>query len=67
MIAPIHEAVKEGHLNVVKLLIDKGCDLELKDSFGKTALHYAVSNTNIDCLELLINAKVNLNAQKNDG
>jgi ankyrin repeat protein len=39
--APLHLAAKGGHLGVVKLLIEAGADVNLRDAEGKTALDLA--------------------------
>lgn len=55
----------------VKMLIDVGADLDLKDNFGNTALMLACKfsrqlSTN-DTVQLLINGGCDLNLQNNDG
>ncbi|HWN90691.1 MAG TPA: ankyrin repeat domain-containing protein, partial [Verrucomicrobiae bacterium] len=39
--APLHLAAKDGHLGVVKLLIEAGADVNLRSAEGKTALDLA--------------------------
>lgn len=34
--------------NVVRILADKGADLESKDRLGKTSLHIAAENSNFE-------------------
>lgn len=38
---PLHFAAEEGHMNVVKLLIDHIADVNMKDKFGDTPIHRA--------------------------
>jgi hypothetical protein len=48
----------------VELLIEKKIDVDLQDSDGRTALHYAVYNKNVNITRLLIfNGKADLNIQ----
>lgn len=51
---PLHWAVKSNQIEQVLLLIEKGCDVNMKDKNGSTALDYAVNNNNIDCCEILL-------------
>lgn len=42
-ISPLHQAVLNNDLNAVKKLVDEGADIKGKDSNGKTAFDYAVT------------------------
>lgn len=39
---PLHWAVLGGHLNIIKLLIENGADINACDSKGRNLFHYAV-------------------------
>ena len=41
---PLHLAASEGHLEVVKYLVNKGVDITPKDRWGNTALADAILN-----------------------
>lgn len=41
--APLHEAAREGHLEIVKLLVAAGADTQLRTAEGKTALDFALA------------------------
>ena len=57
------EAAKSNSLDVAKLLIDKGADVNLKDdNTGATALMHAVGHGNLDMVKLLIENKADINA-----
>ena len=43
----IHHAIHAGRNDIVKLLIDSGCDLNLADAEGRTPLHCAVEQSEI--------------------
>lgn len=51
----IHYAVLAENLEIVKILIDKGIDVNAKDRYsGQTCLHYCGQNGNIDMAKLLL-------------
>ncbi len=59
-------ACKTGDSDIVRMLIDKGADLEYKDvPFGRTALMYAVAANKVTVVDLLLSEGANVNA--NDG
>ncbi|KAL3076185.1 hypothetical protein niasHT_038811 [Heterodera trifolii] len=52
---PLHFACSEGHLEIVKLLVEEGeADIEIADSYGKTALMVACSLQKWDIVRYLI-------------
>ena len=56
-----------GRTDILKLLIEKGADLNVQTNCGKTALHFSVSNQFTDCSRLLIEAGCDANFQDSDG
>ena len=51
-------AAEEGNTDVVKLLLDKGADINAKDEENrKTAFDYAKDNNHTEIITLLTNAK----------
>ena len=72
----LHLACKYGKQDVVRFLLQqKGCDLNVKDYDGFTALHYSCSSKSDDIANQLTNlllnqdaaARANVNAQDNNG
>lgn len=53
-------------MEVVRLLYEKGANLNMQDSDGQTVMHYCCSNDQIDIVKYLKN-KVNLDLADNDG
>ncbi|OAD75837.1 hypothetical protein PHYBLDRAFT_165817 [Phycomyces blakesleeanus NRRL 1555(-)] len=51
----LHKAVISNHPTILKLLLDNGSRLDLKDNNGRLPLHLAVLHRSIACLSLLLN------------
>jgi len=66
---PLHIACNSYKgVEIVKLLIDFGADVNLCDNYNNTALHYACENRNEDILEILIDFNAqSLNVVNNNG
>jgi len=55
-----HIACENGNLELVKLLIKNGCNLEAQDCEEMTPFFYALSNENLELIEFLISLGVNV-------
>jgi ankyrin repeat protein/tRNA A-37 threonylcarbamoyl transferase component Bud32 len=53
--------------DVVKLLLDKGADVNAKDREGRTALMWAASSGNVDIVKILLDAGADISAKNEDG
>ncbi len=60
-------ACKSNQTEVVNYLISIEVDVNEKDNFGNTALHYAAENLNIDMVKALIKKGANLTFINNEG
>lgn len=64
----LHIACLNGHLSVCQVLISFGADVEAINYRGQTPLHIAAASTHgNDCLNYLVNQKVNINKQSLEG
>merc|ERR1712137_584882 len=64
----LHVASEQGHCNLVEWLLDNGCDLEEKDSDGKTALIYSANKSgNVDVMNLLLERGASIHASDKRG
>jgi ankyrin repeat protein len=50
---PLHHAARKGHLSVVKLLVERGADVRVKNGRGQTASDMARSEGKKDVAEWL--------------
>ncbi len=61
------EAAYYGHLDICRLLIDKGAQMEIKDSSGSTPLHYAAMEGRIEIVRLLCDHGAHVETRSNNG
>jgi ankyrin repeat protein len=59
----ISHAVSRGKKDLVKLLLEKGIDVNTPDSSHTTPLHVAVSHNQLEIAQLLLDNKANINTQ----
>jgi len=63
----LHESCQNGSLDIIRLLVDNGANLETKDNSGNTALHYASENGHIHVTRFLILNCANVNIKNKTG
>ena len=51
---PLHEAVSNGHLDIVKLLLRYDADINSSANGGFTPLHLAASSGHVNCVRVLL-------------
>ena len=64
---PIHTAAQNGYTRIVELLLQSGCDINLKDSTGSTPLHISAAKGHTEVVRLLVNKGSDINAIDNLG
>ena len=58
-------ATKDGNFSEVRFLLENGADANLRDSDGRTALHWAANRGGIGLVKLLLKNGANVNARDN--
>jgi hypothetical protein len=64
---PLKYASSNGHLDLLKILIDNGSDINASDDEGLQAIHYAASEGNNHCLIYILDKGANVNSANDDG
>lgn len=65
---PLHIACLNGHFTICEELCASGADCESVNYCGQTPLHIAAASIqSVDCLNFLLDQKVDINKQSNDG
>jgi ankyrin len=52
--SPLSLAAKDGHLQILSLLLDAGADIDAVDETMRTACHFAIGDNHFDALSLLL-------------
>ncbi len=52
--APLHEAAAYGRIRIVKLLLENGAYVNIRNEGGETPLHYAACHGHIKAMEILL-------------
>ncbi|XP_019555310.2 uncharacterized protein LOC109424595 [Aedes albopictus] len=61
-LAPLHSAIIYGHRNLMLLLLEKGADINIRNTEGWSALHYAVHHKRIAIAKFLIDEGIDVNS-----
>jgi len=64
---PLMDAVQNQDVDAVTSCIEGGGDVEARDSYGQTALHWAAKYESVKIVQLLLDAGANVDVQDDDG
>jgi ankyrin repeat protein len=59
---PLHVALRKGRMEIARVLLEHGADVNYQDKFGKSSLHLASRHRSNDLARLLLDHGANLNA-----
>lgn len=62
-ISPLHIAIKEGDIETIISLVERGEDVNSKNSFGYTPLHWAVEENSFQLVEYLVQYGANVDIE----
>uniref|UniRef100_A0A336N437 CSON006168 protein n=1 Tax=Culicoides sonorensis TaxID=179676 RepID=A0A336N437_CULSO len=60
---PLHDAISRSNLEIVKYLIDRGADVNAKDSNERTALHEVAKHSNLEIVKYFIDHGADVHAK----
>ena len=64
---PLHLSSRKGHLNLARMLVDRGADVSAQDENGWIPLHRASSMGHIDVVQMLVECGADVSTQDKDG
>ena len=64
---PLNYAAGNGHIEITRLLLQNGADVNAKNIHGSTPFHCSAKHGHVDILHLLVENGADLEAQKNNG
>jgi hypothetical protein len=64
---PLHYAAMNGHVEIARLLLQNGAEVNARSKGGSTSLHFAAFHGHVDILHLLVENGADREVQDNDG
>lgn len=64
---PLHAASSKGHLSSIRLLLERGANIDVVDEDGLTALHHAVLRSRPESMSFLISSGAAVNVVDHTG
>lgn len=64
---PLQKAMKNNKLELAKLFLDNGANVNVKDNLGQTLLHWAVMKNKVNSVRLLLDYNAAINVEHYSG
>jgi ankyrin repeat protein len=64
---PLHYAIDCGEVEIARMLIEAGADVNVQNEWGKTPLHRAAMRGRVEIVGMLLDARVDVNLQDKGG
>ena len=64
---PLHLTLREGHVDVAWMLVERGADMTAQAKDRMTPLHWALDGGHVDVARMLVERGANVSAQAQDG
>lgn len=64
---PLHYACHEGHVDIIRMLVESGAPVDSVSRIGETPLMRAIKYCRFSCVEYLIRSGANVMAQNKQG
>ena len=64
---PLHLAVRKDHVDVARMLVERGADVSAQTTDGRTPLHQASLSGSVDMARMLVERGADVSAQTTDG
>ena len=64
---PLHLTSRQGHVDVARMLVERGADASVQDEDGRTPLHHASSRGHVDVARMLVERGADVSVQDEDG
>ena len=67
LFAPLHEAARHGHAELVRLLLERGARVNARSGTGRTALHLAAEEGHADVVRVLVDSGADVSIRDGRG